>query len=156
MGQERTKKTLDDGFTELEQEHQRKQEAAGVEEPTSFLDQIAFICSDIWKAYLTVIGQRLPAAVHMLDRFHLMQCFSKALDKVRAEEVRRLKAEGTDPVLSKSRWCFLKRKENLTDTQALKLSELLTMNLRTVKAYLLMEDFQRFWDYTYPAWAEKL
>ena len=29
------------------------------------------------------------------------------------------------------------------------------MNLRTVKAYLLMEDFQRFWDYTYPAWAEK-
>jgi hypothetical protein len=29
------------------------------------------------------------------------------------------------------------------------------MNLRTVKAYLLKEDFQRFWDYTYPAWAEK-
>ena len=155
MGEKRTKKTLDDGFTELEQEHQRKQEAAGVEEPTSFLDQIAFICSDLWKAYLTVIGQRLPAAVHMLDRFHLMQCFSKALDKVRAEEARRLKAEGKDPVLSKSRWCFLKRKENLTDTPALKLSELLTMNLRTVKAYLLMEDFQRFWDYTYPAWAEK-
>ena len=96
MGEKRTKKTLDDGFTELEQEHQRKQEAAGVEEPTSFLDQIAFICSDLWKAYLTVIGQRLPAAVHMLDRFHLMQCFSKALDK-RAGEARRLiKAEGKD------------------------------------------------------------
>ena len=46
-------------------------------------------------------------------------------------------------------------KYHLTDIQALKLSELLTMNLRTVKAYLLMEDFQRFWDYTYPAWAEK-
>ena len=29
------------------------------------------------------------------------------------------------------------------------------MNLRTVKAYLLTEDFQRFWNYTYPAWAEK-
>ena len=29
------------------------------------------------------------------------------------------------------------------------------MNLRTVKAYLLKEDFQRFWDYTYPAWAEQ-
>ena len=115
MGEKRTKKTMDDGFTELEQEHQRKQEADDVEEPTSFLDQIAFICSDLWKAYLTVIGQRLPAAVHMLDRFHLMQCFSKALDKVRAEEARRLKAEGKDPVLSKSRWCFLKRKENLTD-----------------------------------------
>ena len=43
------------------------------------------------------------------------------LDKVRAEEARRLKQEGQDPVLSKSRWCFLKRKENLTDTQGLKL-----------------------------------
>jgi len=155
IGEKRTKKSLDDSFTELEQEHQRKQEAAGVEEPTSFLDQIAFICTDIWKAYLNVIGKRLPAAVHILDRFHIMQHFSKALDKVRADEARRLKAEGKDPVLSKSRWCFLKRKENLTDTQGLKLSELLTMNLRTVKAYLLTEDFQRFWNYTYPAWAEK-
>ena len=155
MGKKRTKKSLDDGFTKLEQEHRRKQQAAGVEEPTSFLGQIAFICSDIWKAYLTVIAKRLPAAVHILDRFHIMQHFSKALDKVRAEEARRLKAEGKDPVLSKSRWCFLKRKENLTDTQDLKLSELLSMNLRTVKAYLLKEDFQRFWTYTYPAWAEK-
>mgnify|MGYP000247598275 FL=1 len=64
-------------------------------------------------------------------------------------------AEGKDPVLTKSRWCFLKRKENHTDTQALKLAELLTMNLRTVKAYLLKEDFQRFWEYTHAAWAEK-
>jgi len=154
MGEKRTKKALNDGFTELEQEHQRQQEAAGIEKPKSFLGQIAVICSDIWKAYLTVIGKRLPATVHILDRFHIMQHFSKALDKVRAQEARRLKEEGRDPVLTKSRWCFLKRTENLTDTQGLKLSELLKMNLRTVRAYLLKEDFQRFWDYTYPAWAE--
>ncbi len=154
-GEKRTIKTLDDGFTELEQEHQRKQEAAGEQEPRSFLGPIAVICSDIWKAYLTVIDQRRPAAVHVLDRFHLMQPFSKALDKVRAEEARRLKEQGQDPVLSKSRWCFLKRKENLSAPQALKRSELVKMNLRTVRAYLLKEDFQRFWNYTYPAWAEK-
>jgi transposase len=155
MGEKRTKKTLDDGFTALEQEHQRKQEAAGEKEPTSFLGQIAVICSDIWKAYLTVIGQRLPEAAHILDRFHIMQHFSKALDKVRAQETWRLKREGQDPVLSKSRWCFLKRKETLTDDQGSKLAQLLQMNLRTVKAYLLKEDFQRFWNYTYPARAEK-
>ena len=63
-----------------------------------------------------------------------MQHFSKALDKVRAQETRRLKEEGKDPVLCKSRWCFLKRKENLSDIQGLKLSELLEMNLRTVRA----------------------
>ena len=98
------------------------------------------------------LGKRLPAAVHIIDRFHITQHFSKALDK-RAGEARRLiKAEGKNPVLSKSRWCFLKRKKNLTDTQALKLSELLTINLRTVKAYLLTEDFKR-WKGTGPAYA---
>ena len=155
MGEKRTMKSLDAGFTALEQEHQCKQEAAGDQQVTSFLDGIAVVCTDIWKAYLNVIAQRLPAAVHILDRFHIMQHFSKALDKVRAQEARRLKEEGQDPVLTKSRWCFLKRKENLTETQGSKLSELLKMNLRTVRAYLLKEDFQRFWNYTYPAWAAK-
>ena len=73
MGEKRTKKSLDNGFTELEQEHLRKQEVAGVKEPTRFLDGIGVICSDIWKAYLTVIRDRLPGAVHILDRFHIMQ-----------------------------------------------------------------------------------
>ena len=148
MGEKRTMKTLDAGFTALEQEHRRQQEAAGEQAPTSFLGQITVICSDIRKAYLTVINDRLPEAVHILDRFHIMQHFSKALDKVRANETWRLKREGYEPVLSKSRWCFLKRKENLTDKQGLKLSQLLQMNLRTVKAYLLKEAFQRFWNYT--------
>jgi transposase len=155
MGEKRTLKTLDAGFTALEEEHQRKQEAAGVEPPASFLGGITVVCTDIWRAYLNAIARRLPNAVNVLDRFHIMQHFSKALDKVRVQEARRLKQEGYDAVLIKSRWCFLKRKENLTDAQGLKLSQLLKMNLRTVRAYLLKEDFQRFWDYTYPAWAEK-
>jgi transposase len=68
MGQKRTMKTLDAGFTALEQEHQRKQEAAGARERTSFLGGIAVVCTDIWKAYLQVaypIGhppRALPAA----------------------------------------------------------------------------------------------
>ena len=155
MGEGRTKETLREGFAQLETEHLLKQVADGVEEPVSFLSGIAVICSDIWKAYLTVIREWLPWTIHILDRFHIMQQFSKALDKVRAQEARRLKAAGQDPVLSKSRWCFLKRKENLTQAQGVKLSQLLSMNLRTVRAYLLKEDFQRFWEYTYPASAAK-
>jgi len=54
-----------------------------------------------------------------------MQKFGKAIDKVRAEESRRLKENGETPVLAKSRWCFLKRKENLTGKQDFKLQELL-------------------------------
>ncbi len=155
LGEQRTKKTLEDGFTHLEDEHREKRMAVGDANPPSFLGQIAFACSDMWKAYLRVIAKRLVNAVHILDRFHIMQYFGKALDKVRAAEARRLRQEGKDPVLCKSRFCFLKRKENLTEKQSGKLSELLKMNLRTVRAYLLKETFQRFWEYTHAAWAGK-
>lgn len=116
---------------------------------------VQFVCSDMWRPYLTVIGERLTSAVHVLDRFHVMQKFGKALDEIRAEESKRLKRDGYEPVLTKSRWCLLKRPENLTDNQTVKLAELLTYNLRSVRAYLLREDFQRFWNYVSPAWAGK-
>ena len=31
----------------------------------------------------------------------------------------------------------------------------MSMNLRTVRAYLLVEEFQHFWEYTSPYWAEQ-
>jgi transposase len=117
--------------------------------------QVRYVCSDMWKPYLNVIAERLGKAVHVLDRFHVMQKFGKALDEVRAEEAKRLQRDGYEPVLKRSRWCFLKRPENLTDKQTVKLSEVLRYNLRTVRAYLLREEFQRLWDYTSPTWAGK-
>ncbi|MCO8121718.1 transposase [Stieleria sp. TO1_6] len=53
------------------------------------------------------------------------------------------------------RWCLLKRPENLTTKQTVKLSELMQHNLRSVKAYLMREDFQRFWEYERASWAGK-
>ena len=116
---------------------------------------IRYLCSDMWKPYLNVIAQRLGQAVHVLDRFHVMQKFGKALDEIRAEESKRLQRDGYEPVLKRSRWCFLKRPGNLTEKQTVKLSELLKYNLRTVRAYLLREEFQRLWEYKLAGWAEK-
>lgn len=120
---------------------------------TKVCDQVQFVCSDMWKAYLNVIGRRLPQAVHVLDRFHVMQGFSKAIDEIRAEEQRQLKRDGYEPVLKHSRWCLLKRRENLTEKETVKLSEILRYNLRSVRAHLLREDFQRFWTYCGAGWA---
>lgn len=155
MGDKRTKRTLERGLLTLEKEHRCKHASGNPPETPGFLEQIQFACSDMWRAYLHVIRKRLTNAVHILDRFHIMQHFGKALDKVRAEEARRLKREGRDPVLCKTRFCFLKRRENLTEKQDGMLANLLKMNLRTVKAYLLKEDFQRFWEYSHPSWAGK-
>lgn len=66
-----------------------------------------------------------------------------------------MKLQG-DEALKHSRWCLLKRPENVTDKQASKLSELLRCNVTTVCAYRMREDFQRFWSYHSPTWARKL
>ena len=109
----------------------------------------------MWKAYIKVAAKRLPGVIHILDRFHIMQKFSKSIDKIRAEEARRLRKEGTPPVLKHSRWCFLKRPSNLTDKERFKLKDLLKMNISIVRAYLLKEQFQLFLEYKSPAWAKK-
>lgn len=116
---------------------------------------IKYVCSDMWGPYLKVIAKKASKAIHVLDRYHIMAKMNKAIDEVRADEAKRLKQKGKSPVLKNSRWCLLKRPENLTEKQTAKLSELLKCNLKAVRAYLVREDFQRFWEYRSPAWAEK-
>jgi len=117
--------------------------------------RLKYVASDMWKPYLNVLAERASQAIHVLDRFHIMQKFSRAIDDIRAEEANRLKADGYEPVLTKSRWCLLKRPANLTKKQSVRLSELLQYNLKAVRAYLLKEEFQRFWQYTSATWAGK-
>lgn len=114
---------------------------------------LRFICSDMWKPYLKIIAKKAGQAIHVLDRFHIMGHFGKAIDEVRAQEAREIKARGQEPVLTKTRWLLLKRPENLTETQEVRLADLLRYNLRSVRSYLLKEDFQFFWGYRSPYWA---
>jgi transposase len=106
--------------------------------------RLKHICSDMWKPYLKVIKKKAANALHILDRFHIVSLLNKAIDTVRADECRQMKKDGYEPILKKSRWCLLKRQENLTDNQEAKLKDLLKYNLRSVRAYLLKEDFQGF------------
>ena len=117
--------------------------------------RIEFVCSDMWKPYLKLIARHCTGALNILDRFHVIAKMNLAIDDVRAAEARRMAQDGYEPVLKKSRWCLLKRRENLTDTQRLRLRDLLRYNLKSVRAYLLKEDFQQFWTYDSPTWAGK-
>jgi transposase len=107
------------------------------------------------QAYLNVIAEQLGHAIHVLDRFHIMKKINEGVDQVRRNEAARLKRDGYEPVLKHSRWCLLKRPENRTEKETVKLSELLQYNLQSVRSHLSKEDFQRFWEYTSPFWAGK-
>ncbi len=98
----------------------------------------------MWKPYLDVIRVKCSQALHILDRFHIVAKMNNALDEVRAGESPRMAQVGHALLLKKSRWCVLKRKENLTAKQHHRLRDLLRYNLQTVSAFLLKEDFQQF------------
>lgn len=115
--------------------------------------ELRFVCSDMWKPYLKVIAKKASDALNILDRFHIMAHLSKAIDEVRAQEAKKLSQDGYEPVLTKTRWLLLKRPENLTEKQESRLATLLKYNLKSVRSYLLKEEFQLFWQYKSPYWA---
>ncbi len=116
---------------------------------------IRYVCSDMWQPYLKVIKKKLPQAVHILDRYHIVANLNKALDKIRAGEARRMKEQGYEPILTGTQWCFRKRRANLTSKQRLRLRAVLQYDLKTVRAYLKVQAFQALWCYTSPTWAGK-
>ena len=136
---ERTEQSLRDFFKILTQKQ---------------LESIQFVCSDMWKPYLKVIREKLEHAVHVLDRFHIVANLNKAINEVRAAEARKLRQDGYQEVLKHTKYCFLKRRENLTPNQKIKLEEVLQYDLKSVRAFLLKEAFEFFWNYTSPYWAE--
>jgi transposase len=99
VGRDRTVKTMLRFFREL-----------GKERSAS----LRFVCSDMWKPYLKVIAKKASQAIHVLDRFHIMAKMNKAIDEVRAQEAKELKAKGLGQVLKGTRWTLLKRPENRT------------------------------------------
>jgi transposase len=60
------------------------------------------VCSDMWRPYLKVIKKKAINAINILDRYHVMALMSKAIDKVRAEESKQMKADGLEPLLTNS------------------------------------------------------
>jgi transposase len=116
---------------------------------------IKYVCTDMWRAYLKVIRENMPDAIHVLDRFHIVKLLNDAMDKVRREENRELRSQGIE-VLKGLKYVFLKRPENLTEHQQEQLQKVMNKKqLKTVRAWLWKEKFQLFWEYTSPLWARR-
>lgn len=140
VGKDRTTQTIEGFFSWFGQPRSR---------------DLRFICSDMWKPYLNVFATCAAQALNILDRFHIVANLNRALDEVRRDEVIRLRGYGKDAVLTKTKWIWLKKVRNLTRKQRLRVKDLVSMNLRTVRAYLLKEEFQHLWTFNLPSRAAK-
>jgi transposase len=116
---------------------------------------VEFICSDLWRGYLGIIAQRLPQALHILDRFHIRKNLGEAIDQIRRAESHALARAGLTPLLKKLRWALLKHRRNWTAKERRRMRELVGCGLRSLRAFLLVESFEHFWTYHSPTWADK-
>ena len=116
---------------------------------------VRYVCTDMWRAYIKVVREAMPDVVHVLDRFHIVKLLNEAVDKVRREENRELRARGVE-VLKGLKYVFLKRPENMTGYQQQQLQRVMNQKrLKTVRAWMWKEKFQLFWEYTSPYWARR-
>ena len=58
----------------------------------------------MWQPYLDVIREKCLQVLHILDRFHIMAKMNKALDEVRAGEIRKLARDGLQSLLGALVW----------------------------------------------------
>lgn len=114
---------------------------------------ILIVCCDMWAVYLKAVREKLPRALVVFDRFHVVQHLNRAVDDVRRQCWREMTGEEKS-AFKRTRWLWLKNPWNLLRKEKRRLSALCRKNLPVVRAYLLKEAFQRFWDYKSPGWSK--
>lgn len=100
------------------------------------LEDIWIVSMDMWKAYMTAVEDVIPQADISHDKFHVAKYLNKAVDDVRKLEVKE------QDVLKKTKYLFLKNKENWTASQTIKFEEVNQINLATSKAWQIKENFK--------------
>jgi transposase len=135
FGWERKQETLDRFFAaELSARQRQKIEAA---------------CVDMHEPFRLSLEQWVPRCSLVYDKFHIMQHANEAVSEVRRAEFFR-KGGAARELIKGKHWLLLTRWVNLTRGKKQMLQQLLGLNRRLMKAYLLKESLDRLWNYRYP------
>ena len=119
------------------------------------VQEIRFVCSDMWKPYLQVLEAKVGHALHILDRFHISLHLNQAVDQVRRQESSRLRTQNQEAAkrLKNMRGSLLRRSSRVRGRARQKLNALLASKLDTARAWELKEAFSHFWKYKSLFWA---
>jgi transposase len=104
------------------------------------------VCTDMHRPYLNAVTNVLPKATVVLDKFHVLQHASAALDDVRRQEFFR-----AGPVMRRfgrgKRWLLLRRWKTVRGSKRQELLALFAANRRLFKACVLREELDHLWTY---------
>jgi transposase len=88
--------------------------------PTRLKRTIHTVCTDMWTAYINAAKEVLGQAVVVVDRYHVAKKYRDCADKLRKQELRRLKAELSEAdydTIKGAMWPFRKNKADLKPSE---------------------------------------
>jgi transposase len=106
---------------------------------------ITDVSIDMSPAFIKGVEDNLPNAQVTFDKYHIMKIISTAVDDVRKAEAKE------QDLLRGQKYLFLKNRQNLTESQFTTLTAIESMprlNLKTVRAYHVRENFQEIYKET--------
>jgi transposase len=140
IGKGKGRETIDDFFQNHLSDFQR--------------GNIRFASCDMSQTYIGAIKQWCPNAQLVLDRFHIVKALNDALDDVRMQEWNALKGSAKAKTVKGLRWLLYKHPSTRTKSQTRTLNELKKSNRRIWRAWVLKDEFQRLWEFSYIGAAE--
>jgi transposase len=102
------------------------------------------VCMDLWAPYLNSVRRHLKNAEVVFDKFHVYTYLSEAIEAVRRHE-QQIADDKTGQLIKGTRWLWLKAKDNLKRKDKYTLAEIMKVNRRLHRAYVLKEDFDAFY-----------
>jgi transposase len=106
--------------------------------------KVEAVCMDLWTPYLNSAKRHLKNAAVVFDKFHVYKYLSEAIEEVRRHE-QAICSDEEGKLIKGTRWLWLKAKGNLKRNQKHTLDEIMAVNKRLQRAYLLKEDFEAFY-----------
>jgi transposase len=132
VGQGKGRETIDGFFTEALSNYQKT--------------QIKWASCDMSRAYIGALEHHCPNAKLVLDRFHIAKALNEAVDQVRKEQWRQADPDERK-ALKGLRWLLFKHSSNRSKKDSRTLNALRKGNRRIHRAWVLKDEFERFWDY---------
>jgi transposase len=117
---------------------------------------IEAIAMDMHDPYLASVREHLPQADEKIvfDKFHVAKHLGEAVDKVRREENKALRAEGDDRLVG-TKYSWLRNVSNHSDQQWRDFQSLRNSELKTARAWALKEQAMWMWTYVHPGTARR-
>jgi transposase len=115
------------------------------------------VVMDMWAPYIASTRQHVPEADAKIvfDKFHVAKHLGEAVDQVRRQENRELRAEG-DERLVRTKYLWLWNPDRMSRAQWREFAPLRNSRLRVARAWAIKEAAMLLWGYAKRGWAERM